>query len=72
MSVCQLCPKALPAIRRLLAGIAGKKLPYPATLPRLVVNDIKGLDLMDATNRKRVLAGDSNAALGLIFGIANE
>jgi type III restriction enzyme len=33
---------------------------------------IHRLDLMDATNRKRVLAVDSNAALDLIFGIANE
>lgn len=38
---------------------------------RLVGNEIKRLDLMDATNRKRVLAVDSNAALDLIFGIAN-
>ncbi|OGB54327.1 MAG: hypothetical protein A2503_01230 [Burkholderiales bacterium RIFOXYD12_FULL_59_19] len=39
---------------------------------RLVGKEIKRLDLMDATNRKRVLAVDSNAALDLIFGIANE
>jgi type III restriction enzyme len=39
---------------------------------RLVGKVIHRLDLMDATNRKRVLAVDSNAALDLIFGIANE
>lgn len=39
---------------------------------RLVGKEIKRLDLMDATNRARVLAVDSNAALDLIFGIANE
>lgn len=39
---------------------------------RLVGKEIKRLDLMDATNRKRVLAVDSNAALDLIFGIAND
>lgn len=39
---------------------------------RLVGKVIHRLDLMDATNRKRVLSVDSNAALDLIFGIANE
>lgn len=39
---------------------------------RLVGKEIKRLDLMDATNRKRVLAVDSNAALDLIFGISDE
>ena len=39
---------------------------------RLVGKVIHRLDLMDATNRQRVLAVDSNAALDLIFGIANE
>ena len=39
---------------------------------RLVGKVIHRLDSMDATNRKRVLAVDSNAALDLIFGIANE
>jgi type III restriction enzyme len=39
---------------------------------RLVGKVIHRLDLMDATNRKRVLAVNSNAALDLIFGIANE
>ena len=41
-------------------------------LIRLVGRVIHRLDLMDATNRRRVLAVDSNAALDLIFGIANE
>ncbi len=39
---------------------------------RLVGKVIHRLDLMDATNRQRVLAVNSNAALDLIFGIANE
>jgi type III restriction enzyme len=39
---------------------------------RLVGKVIHRLDLMDATNRNRVLAVDSNAALDLIFGVANE
>ena len=44
----------------------------PIEVIRLVGREIKRLDLMDATNRNRVLAVDSNAALDLIFGIANE
>lgn len=57
-----------------LAQFAAKHAMYfgRIELSRLVGNDIKRLDLMDATNRKRVLAVDSNAALDLIFGIANE
>ena len=39
---------------------------------RLVGQVIHRLDLMNATNRKRVLSVDSNAALDLIFGVANE
>lgn len=41
-------------------------------LIRLVGKEIKRLDLMDATNRKRVLAVDSNAGLDLVFGVAKE
>lgn len=41
-------------------------------LIRLVGKEIKRLDLLDAARRKQVLAVDSNAALDLIFGIANE
>ena len=37
---------------------------------RLVGKVIHRLDLMDATNRKRVLAVDTNSGLDLIFGIA--
>lgn len=39
---------------------------------RLVGKVIHRLDLMDAINRNRVLTVDSNAALDLIFGVANE
>lgn len=39
---------------------------------RVVGKEIKRLDLMDVANRKRVLAVDSNAALDILFGIANE
>ena len=39
---------------------------------RLVDKVIHRLDLMDATNRKRVFAVNSNAALNLIFGVTNE
>lgn len=41
-------------------------------LIRLVGKVIHRLDLIDKSNRKRVLAVDSNAALDLIFGITNE
>ncbi|CAL60892.1 putative DNA or RNA helicase of superfamily II [Herminiimonas arsenicoxydans] len=41
-------------------------------LIRVVGKEIKRLDLIDATNRKRVLAVDSNAGLDLVFGVAKE
>ncbi len=39
---------------------------------RVVGKEIKRLDFLDVSIRKKVLAVDSNAALDLIFGIANE
>lgn len=39
---------------------------------RVVGKGIKRLDFLDISIRKKVLAVDSNAALDLIFGIANE
>ncbi|NMM29174.1 MAG: DEAD/DEAH box helicase family protein [Glaciimonas sp.] len=41
-------------------------------LIRLVGKEIKRVDLIDATNRKRVLAVDSNAGLDLVFGVATQ
>lgn len=39
---------------------------------RVVGKEIKRLDLIDVSIRKKVLAVDSNAGLDLVFGIANE